>query len=411
MIHNRIIDITEDDLLRLIGQSEDRQMDFKRDLPGNDYDSVKEFLKDVSAMANTIGGDLIYGIEEGVDQNGTTVATQVHGIAAQDANEVRLRLNNIIRDNIKPALVGYEIQDIPLSNGNRVYVVRVPRSWNSPHVVEYRSHWRFYYRSSNSSEMMDITQLRHAMTFANTMGQRLQEFRLDRLAKISADPALNKTAKIVLHFQPFDSLREDYQVDLSKATTNRENTVLLWYEEAIPEARFTFDGLLISQGRNFNEGYIQVFRGGAIEEVDVRMLPRIQNDRKYIPSREFEGRIINAVVRRFQMLRDLEINSPIMLYLTLLGAKDYHMGIQNPLGPPRDLSTLREKADWNSIDRDDLLMRGILVQDFQRFDNSFQQVAQLMQDSFDAIWNAAGFSRSLHYNADGDWTGDIHLKG
>lgn len=227
-------------------------------------------------MANTIGGDLMYGIEEGVDQNGNTVATQVVGIGGQDADEVKLRLNNLIRDNIKPSLIGCDIHDIPLANANSVYVLRVPRSWNSPHVVEYKGHWRFYYRSSNSSEMMDVTQLRHAMTFANTMSQRLQEFRLDRLAKIAADPALNNTAKIVLHFQPFDSLREDFQVDLSKAISNRDNAILLFYEDVTPGAGFNFDGLLFTQGGGFNNGYIQIFRSGAIEEVDAQILPEFE---------------------------------------------------------------------------------------------------------------------------------------
>src|SRR5206468_8374531 len=134
----------------------DREMDFKKELPRNDYEGVKEFLKDVSAMANTIGGDLIYGIEEGPDQNGNTVAMQVCGIAGQDDDDVKLRLKNLIRDNIKPYLIGCEIQDIPLANRTSIYIVRVPRSWNSPHVVEYKGHWRFYYRGSNSSEMMDV---------------------------------------------------------------------------------------------------------------------------------------------------------------------------------------------------------------------------------------------------------------
>jgi predicted HTH transcriptional regulator len=39
-------------------------LDFKRDLPGDDRDSRKEFVADVCAMANTKGGDLVYGVDE-----------------------------------------------------------------------------------------------------------------------------------------------------------------------------------------------------------------------------------------------------------------------------------------------------------------------------------------------------------
>lgn len=412
MIHKRLRDITEDDLLGLVGQPEDREMDFKRELPRNDYDGVKEFLKDVSAMANTIGGDLLYGIEEGPDQNGNTVAIQVHGIAGQDADEVKLRLKNLIRDNIKPSLIGCEIQDIPLANGDRAYIVRVPRSWNSPHVVEYKGHWRFYYRSSNSSEMMDITQLRHAMIFADTIAQRLQEFRLDRLAKISADPALNSTAKIVLHFQPFDSLREDFQVDLRKATSNLNNVTLLRYEnddgnyDGFLNKGFNFDGSVISKGK-FQYGYIQIFRSGAIEEVDASLLKVTSNDAKRIPSRIFEGLIIKAIMRRLGMLKDMGINSRMILHLTLLGVREYSMEIQYRGFRP-GLERVQAGADQNPIGRDELLMRGILIEDLQGLELSFQKIAQIMRDTFDTIWNAAGFSKSLHYNTEGQWTDDLH---
>src|SRR5690348_11738053 len=126
MIPKRLDDILEDDLNRLVGIAESRQLEFKQNI-GNSDEEIKEFLKDVSAMANAAGGDIVYGIVEAVDQNGNTTANAVNGVAGQNADDVSLRLDNLVRDCIKPRLVGCGIQHVPLANGNSCFVVRVPK--------------------------------------------------------------------------------------------------------------------------------------------------------------------------------------------------------------------------------------------------------------------------------------------
>ncbi len=87
MIPKPVDQITEDDLRRLIGSSESRQLEFKQSIGRSDEDA-KEFLKDVSAMANATGGDVIYGVIEGSDENGNTVATEIQGIAGENSDDV-----------------------------------------------------------------------------------------------------------------------------------------------------------------------------------------------------------------------------------------------------------------------------------------------------------------------------------
>ena len=66
MLHKPIDGITESDLQVLVteGTREGTQLEFKLTLPGGTDDEKREFLKDVSAMANSQGGDIIYGIGE-----------------------------------------------------------------------------------------------------------------------------------------------------------------------------------------------------------------------------------------------------------------------------------------------------------------------------------------------------------
>jgi hypothetical protein len=170
----------------------------------------------------SLGGDLIYGIREGKEANGNTVAVAVEGVAGADADKVKLRLENLIRSSLKPRLIGYSIREIGLSNGNTAFIIRVPGSWNSPHVVEHEGHRRFYYRNSSGTHPKDVTELRYAMHFSETLLQRLEECWLDRLAKVAADESLATLAKVVLHLQPLDSVHPYTQVEVKLARREPE---------------------------------------------------------------------------------------------------------------------------------------------------------------------------------------------
>lgn len=400
--------------------AENRQLEYKLALPTGQRADVKEFLKDVSALANAMGGDIIYGMKEGKNSTGNTVAVSLDGIAGVDANNVILRLEDIIRNGIKPRLIGVRIQSFDLSNGNTAFIVRAPRSWNAPHVVDYDNHWRFYVRGAAGSYPMDVTELRNAVMAADTMKQRLEEFRLDRLAKIEADPMLDPGGKIILHFQPLDSIRDDFEVDINNVRLQRNNLMLMQFDSSESETRLNFDGLLAYRANqlkletNIKLGYIQIFRNGKIEEVDTRIL-RILEEKQLgnilIPSRRFEGMILNGVQKRLALLKTLDIKSPVIMHLSLIGVKGYIMVPEGKADPFGDyLDSLKETARENPIDRDNLLLRGVLMDDFQGVDdkNLFQYAAAKLRSSFGAIWNAAGFNGSKHYDEKGIWTGLIY---
>jgi predicted HTH transcriptional regulator len=66
---------------------EGKTIDYKRDLIGNNDASKKEFLADVSSFANTIGGDLIIGIEEAAG-----VPAAINGVSPPDMDKEIQRL-------------------------------------------------------------------------------------------------------------------------------------------------------------------------------------------------------------------------------------------------------------------------------------------------------------------------------
>ena len=66
MLLSTLDQITEAALRKLCDDRcpESNSLDFKRELPGNSDKDKQELLKDVCALANADGGDLVYGIEE-----------------------------------------------------------------------------------------------------------------------------------------------------------------------------------------------------------------------------------------------------------------------------------------------------------------------------------------------------------
>jgi len=62
--YKRLEDINEQDLQALVDNkvSEGKEIEYKRDLPGNKPKGKKEFLADVSSFANAVGGDIVFGI-------------------------------------------------------------------------------------------------------------------------------------------------------------------------------------------------------------------------------------------------------------------------------------------------------------------------------------------------------------
>ena len=110
------------------GLREGRTLDFKRDPVGGRDEDKREFLADVSAFANTAGGDLLFGVEESSGE-----ATAAPGVALDDPDAEIRRLDGVLRAGLDPRLPTVELRWLPGPNGRGCLIVRVPRSFLAPH--------------------------------------------------------------------------------------------------------------------------------------------------------------------------------------------------------------------------------------------------------------------------------------
>lgn len=167
LLHQTPFDeITEAHLQRLVDvrASESMRLDFKQMLPltegrDPDLDASRRFCRDVSAFANTDGGDLVYGMRE---ERGEAV--EVNGLVCADQEKYKSKLEDILKDHVEPRIGRVRLRFVPLQSGRLALVLRVPRSLEAPHGVKAGGAWDFYGRRSAGNYAMSVSEIRAAFT-------------------------------------------------------------------------------------------------------------------------------------------------------------------------------------------------------------------------------------------------------
>jgi len=385
MILKDIDKITEVDLQSLIANavSEKKTIEYKQLLQVGPDNEKKEFLADVSSFANAGGGDLIVGISE---KDGSPVA--LSGIEIDD--EGLLRLDSIIREGIEPRLPSVIVQSVKLSNSKTALVIRIAKSWLSPHRVVFKGHDKFYSRSTNGKYPLDVSELRTAFTLSETFAEKIRRFREDRIAKIFADEMpvpFGGKSKIVLHLIPLASFKpgEKYDIETIAAQPAMLRPIFCntW------DYKYNLEGLVTYAGNETikSHSYTQLYRNGIIEAVEGDLIRR-HNEQCFIPSEVFEGDLIATLGMYFKVMSTIKIQLPIILFLTLVNVKGYSMAL-HPSASPFFRSSC--------IDRDVLLLPEVIIENYDI------EPGKVLKSCFDALWNACGSRGSPYYDANGRW--------
>jgi hypothetical protein len=390
-LSNKPLDsIEESDLQALVDNkvSEGKTIEYKESLPLNDYESKKDFLADVSSFANAAGGHLIYGIKE---ESGEPI--ELCGLQNNNADDEILRLENLIRDSIEPRIPGVSMRAVPLQTVGVAIIIRIPKSWALPHVVRFQKHWRFYSRNSAGKYPLDVSELRAAFALSETTAERVRNFRAERLSMIVAGEtpvSLAEVPKIVLHIIPFGAFDPAVRFDMVFGDRLLGSLLPMRADEGF-NPRHNFDGFLTyawSSQSTPAYSYVQVFRSGSVEAVEASIL-RLYEDERTIPSGYFEKELLQALRRYLFAQKQLGVEPPLFVMLSLLGVSGYTMGVK---------STSFAWGHAHPIDRDALLVPEIVVESFDC------DPAEAMRPIFDAVWNAAGWPRSMNYDETGKWS-------
>lgn len=160
---------------------EDRRLEYKRELVGNRDADKKEFLADVSALANAEGGDLVYGIDAA---NG--VPKSVDGVQSTSPDAELLRLENLLRDGLSPRITGHSLNWIadPVDPARGALLIRTPASFSAPHRVVFDRWNRFFIRNATGKHEMDVHELRAAFIASASLDQRIAALHEDIVTQL-----------------------------------------------------------------------------------------------------------------------------------------------------------------------------------------------------------------------------------
>jgi hypothetical protein len=390
MIPKAIDSITKSDIEALLtsGVPEGRAIDYKLTLPGGGDDDKREFLADVCSFANAAGGDIVFGVAEAAG-----VPTGLEGVAVADADAEQLRLEEMIRNGIAPRVPGLSIKVVPGFPKGPVIVLRVPRSFASPHMVTFKNLSRFFTRNNAGKYQMDVSELRSAFAISDTVGDRMQRFRTDRLSKLIANETpvrMPRGAKLVLHVLPFSSFEFGSYIDERMQQRIRTGLPPLaaggWNHRHNLDGFVTFTGSRRTAGES--DSYCQLFRTGAVEAVWADLV-RERDGQRLIPSVAYERYVLEGLMRYLPVLREFSVPLPLAVVLSMTGVK----------GAELTADRFSSFNDPTPIDRDVLLLPEVIVED------SNANIPRVMRPVFDAVWNAAGYERSFNYDDAGEWKG------
>lgn len=373
------------------GVSEGRTLDYKLTLPGGGDGDKKEFLADVTALANADGGHILFGIAEAGG-----IPVDVLGVESSDVDSEILRLDGSIRSGVEPRIPNVGLKAIALENGRHVVVLEVPPSFARPHMVTFKGTNRFYLRHTAGKAPMTVDEIRAAFALSSSVIDRVRRFRSERLAAIKSGQTpfpMMSGPYVVLHLLPLAMMDPAHSFDVT-----RETPYLPPIGFSGGDFRINFDGFASyrASGEGTCRAYTQIYHSGAVEAVSTdpfsSMPGRLQSEAEQenigtVDPYRLEPELNKSATRYLERQQAMGVQVPLLAGLSLLGVRGYVLRTPNAM-----------MFDLTRIDRDDLITAEVLI---DRFD---VPVMQALRPAVDAIYNASGERGSRNYNADGTWS-------
>ena len=389
------VDAARLDALVADSVEEGRQLEYKEKLPGDRDPEKLEFLKDVTSFANAAGGDILYGMKARRDAEGKpTGAPEIVGLQDLNLDAVKTRLENLLRDGVAPRLPSVEFHRIPRPTGHPCLLLRMSRSWVGLHMVIFKNEPRFYSRNSAGKFPLDVAGIREAFLAGETAHQRVRAFRAERINRISAHETpvqLGEGAKLIFHALPLVGHSEAWQRFLVLGGEGIRTSSLTPVARSLSSLdwHFNLDGFVVFNVTKDTgqAAYCQIFRDGGAETVCCGVVDRNSQYGGFFGA-TMERVVIQTLSRWKGLWRQIGVQGPIVLGLTLTGVKDQMIlrWAPHPASGPD-----------GTLDRD-----VVVVPETVAFD-PFADPDVLLKPLFDYVWNGGGWEASPHYR-DGRWS-------
>lgn len=244
---------------------ESTTLDFKQTIPGPGGAGVAEIAKDVSAMANADGGDLIFGVAEA-----DGAADKLTPLVGETSDEAMRRLIQVIDSNIEPRIRGIQMRSVNVTGGY-VLMVRVPQSFEGPHCIRNANQRRFVIRNGTTTSDMNFEQVRMAFDRTSTLVERatklIESRNLAVRSRATLLPMPDNFPVSAFQFVPISSIAGRTSVDVASLNEGDYNLyVPAQWRRASLTHRLNRDGLVAHQtSRGPTKLLLTMFRDGRYE--------------------------------------------------------------------------------------------------------------------------------------------------
>ncbi len=188
------VEYTEEKILTLIREKtlENTFLDYKSaDALGKKDKNRNEISRDVSAFANSAGGDIIYGITEDAH-----IPNEIDGTTG--ILEKKTWLEQIINSNIQPRINGISVYPvlIPSQGNGAVLIVHIPKS----HTAHQAKDQKYWCRYGSEKQAMEDYQVRQTMNRMRTPVLQfiLEEMEIADLTRLAELSQSDKTLEMYL---------------------------------------------------------------------------------------------------------------------------------------------------------------------------------------------------------------------
>jgi hypothetical protein len=376
---NLIDDMTISDIESLVKSKipEDLNIEYKSEVKISNDSEKKEFLADISAFANAYGGTIFYGIKE---KEGVPI--NIIGIETDNIDNLIQTMEQLIISCIQPRIISYKINNIKLGNSNYLVNIKIPQSWNSPHMVHHSRDTKFYLRDNNGKHQMSIDELKYAFKFSDSLSEQIKSFHSERIEKIRNNKLqFNFPDKpfFIAHWIPLRAFQS-----LSYIKLDEIRYIPQLMASSYNYHRFNVDGLTAYalDNEQITYYYTQIFRNGIIESVDFDIVHK-EAPNNVFALQYFTDKIYKKFNEFLKFIIENRLSQPIIFLLSIVNAKDIPVDYKHRM------------REINVLDRNEINLNEIIIDNFD-----FENLELLIKPVLDSLWNACGFSTCMMYNED-----------
>jgi hypothetical protein len=393
-------ELTSTDVRGLIDAdvAEGLRLEYKRALCIDSSEMRKKFLSRVSGMANAAGGDIVFGISDrkGEDDQNTGIADKISGMRIVNEGKTSEAITNLIRNGIAPRLSGVTMKAISCPDGD-IFVVRIPPSWNKPHMVTLDGVNKFYTRTAIGVSPMSVDEIGRAFSEQHELREAIDKWRADRAELILSrkGPAL-LSGEVVMQFHliPAEAFTRGIMREPWRFSKDQGRSVYVTCGNY--HQRYNADGFLClaqfgGRVQPNPSGYTQIFRSGIIEYANGNHYGvRSESSGPVIWGQELEKEIVSYYEDALRILRSRGALGVVYAGFTLVGIEGKTFYITPMASVFRD----------HSIRQDVFISPEVFV---DIHDPEERPYARTLMPLIDTMWQVAGLEGTPFHDNMGTW--------